>query len=111
VQRVIGKEGKAPLFCVYTMIRQSLRDALLLNSQQALNISNNANDGTAEKIDKNTLIDPLLLSRLQRDEEDRASCAVDLTVRDLQGAWTPLYADMLREISYPVASLHPSGEY
>eukprot|EP01034_Spumella_vulgaris_P035417 gene35417-43668_t len=70
VQRVIGKEGNAPLFCVYTMIRKALRD-----------------------------------------DNSAPVSAVDLVVRDLDGAWTPLYADMLREVSYPVVSLHPSGRY
>ena len=76
IQRVIGKEGKTPLFCVYTLIRNNVAGELV-----------------SEFFDEQSITKP------------------DLIVRDSDGAWTTTYADMLREMKYPVASLHPSGKY
>jgi hypothetical protein len=70
VLRVVGKEGKPPLFCVYTMKHAS----------------------------------PLLSFAEESIEPD-------LVVRDINGAWTLQYAAVLQDMTYPVASLHPSGAY
>lgn len=77
VQRVIGREGKPPLFAVFTMVH----------------------DQTKEKVGEGSRA------------VDEPEYAPDLMVRDSHGAWTLQYAEVLREMSYPVASLHPSGEY
>jgi tRNA1Val (adenine37-N6)-methyltransferase len=37
--------------------------------------------------------------------------APDIIVRDRDGAWTVQYAEVLKDMSYPVASLHPDGTY
>jgi hypothetical protein len=71
VLRVVGKEGKPPLFCVYTMKYAS---PLLSFAEESI-------------------FEP------------------DLVVRDINGAWTLQYAAVLQDMSYPVASLHPSGAY
>jgi hypothetical protein len=78
MQRVIGREGKPALFCVYTMVL--------------------APSGQGQ------------LSNLP-DSEHIAVFEEDLVVRDRNGAWTPKYAELLRDMSYPVASLHPNGTY
>jgi tRNA1(Val) A37 N6-methylase TrmN6 len=71
VLRVVGKEDKPPLFCVYTMKHASPQV------------------GYTEE----SITEP------------------DLVVRDANGAWTVQYAAVLQDMSYPVASLHPSGAY
>jgi tRNA1(Val) A37 N6-methylase TrmN6 len=70
VLRVVGKEGKPPLFCVYTMKHAS-----------------------PELGGIKVIYEP------------------ELVVRDANGAWTLQYTEVLHDMSYPVASLHPSGAY
>ena len=86
VQRVVGKIGKPPLFCVYTC--QHNHSVV----HKTTCVDNNEKDE-------------------QHGEESGVHYESDLVVRDSDGAWTPEYAALLRDMNYPVASLHPSGLY
>jgi len=86
IQRVIGKEGKLPLFCVYTMVHATSADAV-----------KNPSTTTAAATYSSSV------SEYHYEE--------DLVVRDKNGAWTLQYAQLLKDMSYPVASLHPNGTY
>jgi tRNA1(Val) A37 N6-methylase TrmN6 len=95
MQRVVGREGKPPLFCVYSMTRRHR--------------SSSSDDDDEE----------------EEEEEDRRSTSVrtgdnnatasapaefedDLIVRDRAGAWTAQYLLVLRDLSYPILEYwHP----
>jgi tRNA1(Val) A37 N6-methylase TrmN6 len=78
IQRVIGKEGKPPLFCVYTMIHDKSSTTLPVQSSFR-GIDNSLNDNV-----------------------DAYHYETDLVVRDKAGAWTAQYAQLLEDMSYPV---------
>lgn len=93
IQRVIGKEGKPPLFCVYTMVHAAAEDSA---------------EGIASK-DPSVHSTPTATSSSRHISEYHYE--EDLVVRDKNGAWTLQYAQLLKDMSYPVASLHPNGTY
>jgi tRNA1Val (adenine37-N6)-methyltransferase len=47
----------------------------------------------------------------QHESTTELHYAPDIIVRDKDGAWTVQYAEVLKDMSYPVASLHPNGTY
>ena len=87
MQRVVGREGKLPLFCVYSMTtrhRSSFSD-------------DDEEEEEKEKDDRR--------STSVRTSDNAATASAefedDLIVRDRAGAWTAQYLLVLRDLSYP----------
>lgn len=95
IQRVIGKEGKPPLFCVYSMVHQ---------------VPETSSHITAPGVQ---VVVTEGISCSVTGVKGRASSVLesDLVVRDSKGGWTESYAEVLRDMNYPVVSLHPDGSY
>ena len=93
IQRVIGKEGKPPLFCVYTMVHTAAEESSVgfVSKDPSVHTTTTATSSSSH------------VSAYHYEE--------DLVVRDKNGAWTLQYAQLLKDMSYPVASLHPNGTY
>ena len=89
MQRVVGREGKPPLFCVYSM-----------TTRHRSSFSDDDDDEEEEKEEKD---DRRSTSVRTGDNDATASAEFedDLIVRDRAGAWTAQYLLVLRDLSYP----------
>ena len=105
IQRVLGKEGKPPLFCVYTMVHAADDVVSGVGESKAGEVSSVSS--VADGVRRASVSTPKNITNTSYQHHYEE----DLVVRDLNGAWTPQYAQLLRDMSYPVASLHPNGSY
>lgn len=113
MQRVIGREGKPPLFCVYTMIHPASITTASITTIEVPPAPTYGCDNISQlhccSVDSGDravvfVPPPAAAAGTEESFED------DLIVRDKQGAWTERYVELLNDMNYPIVSLQHSSQ-
>ena len=114
VHRVYGRVGHAaPLFAVYTMVPEECCHVATTTTTVGGGTRRPCGPlvgGVADSAGA-TCGGATSSTAACAPKELPAPVYTEVHVRDSDGAWTPTYADMLRDVGYEVRSLHPNGKY